>query len=299
MAALINSDAPAFDFGAPSDNSLINSLRNVPDLRPAPSMVNNPVGTERVPDALVVPRGVDPIIAAHPVTGEPLTATQFVRSGLDPALLRAMQTGRGQSEAMWGHADPRDAVANAVDALKAAADPDTWREAAQAYGHALLAGSVAPGAKVGVVDPVQHILSQIKADPAAKWGLRIVDEPIQGGVGSVLPPSRVWNDGKPTDQLLPGTSAVGIRGQNQKAVETALRRAGIAPYGNGYDYYPGQHVYLIKGASAAKGYDPEERIIPNAQIVSRYFKGDDGPSALQPTTGGAAAAATQGQSTDQ
>jgi ribosomal protein S18 acetylase RimI-like enzyme len=37
---------------------------------------------------------------------------------------------------------------NASDAWKAAQDPQTWRDAANQYGQALLMGSVAPGAKI-------------------------------------------------------------------------------------------------------------------------------------------------------
>src|SRR3954467_7469257 len=39
------------------------------------------------------------------------------------------------------------------DAWAAAQDPQTWQDAAQQYGQALLAGSVAPGAKGMALDP--------------------------------------------------------------------------------------------------------------------------------------------------
>jgi len=176
-------------------------------------------------------------------------------------------------------------------------DPKWWVDAGHQYVNAMLMGTTAPGARVGGMTPIEHMLEQIRADPKAKWGLRVVPDPIEGGPGSVLPPSRVWNDGKPTDKLLNGTSTVGINGVSQKHLEAALKQAGILPYGENpsVGYYIGEHVALVKGQTAARGYDDLERIIPNAQVVSVYRKANDGRSALLPMDdgGGAAAAGAQ------
>jgi hypothetical protein len=169
-------------------------------------------------------------------------------------------------------------------------DPETgWPtgaalvDAAHQYGSALMGGTAAPefgAAKGAAIDPIDHMLGQITADPKAKWGLRILSDPVEPG--TVLSPSRVWNDGKPTDKLLSGASAVGIARPNRASIEDALGKAGIQPYGNEFNYYPGQHVHLVKGASSRKGYDVGEVIIPNAQVVAGYLKANEDSSALLP-----------------
>jgi hypothetical protein len=138
-----------------------------------------------------------------------------------------------------------------------------------------------PGANVGRMDAVQHMLDHVSADPGSKWGLRITDDPIDLNSG-ILPPSRVWDDGKPTGDVLGGTSTVGINGNTRAAVERALADAGVAPYGKAHQYYPGQHVTLVKGDYAGGGDDVGEAIIRNATPVATYQKVDSGPSALLP-----------------
>lgn len=158
-------------------------------------------------------------------------------------------------------------------------------DAARQYGGALIGGTTAPGkASMPAMDPIKHMLDHIAADPEATWGLRVLDEPIAGGPGTMLHPSRVWDDGTPTEDLLHGVSTVGINGADQKALEKALGHAGVAPYGKPHAYYYGEHVYLVKGEpeSGTPGYDAGEQIIPDAQVVAAYRKADAGPSALLP-----------------
>jgi hypothetical protein len=197
---------------------------------------------------------------------------------------------------------------NLADTWQAAKDPQFWQEAANQYRNALLMGTTAPetkalramtpgaeSANVTSMDPIQHMLAQIAADPKSKWGVRVTPDPIEGGAGTVLPPSRIWDDGAPTDKVLSGTSTVGIGGADQQSLEAALAQAGIAPYGKPWQYYPGEHVYLVKGPSARKGYDDGERIIRNAQVVAGYRKADAGPSSLLPVQSDTPAFGGQGQ----
>lgn len=168
--------------------------------------------------------------------------------------------------------------------------PAALADAVKQYGAALMGSTSAPGfgrvapgdAALQPMDPVKHMMRHIAADPKAKWGLRIVPDPIEGPPGTVLPPSRVWDDGAPTSELLNGTSTIGIKGAKQQHIEDALKTAGVAPYGKPWGYYPGEHVYLVKGDKAMPGYDDGESIIADPQLVAGYRKVDDGPSALLP-----------------
>lgn len=204
---------------------------------------------------------------------------------------------------------------NMRDTWAAVRDPQTWTDAADQYRSAMLLGSVAPelkglgldaagmkvlrdltpgagSANVTPMDPIKHMLAHIAADPKAKWGVRVTPDPIEGGAGTVLPPSRIWDDGAPTDKVLPaGTSTVGIGGADQQSLEAALAQAGIAPYGKPWQYYPGEHVYLVKGPSAKKGYDEGERIIRNAQVVAGYRKAGAKADSLLPVAPDGPAAA--------
>jgi hypothetical protein len=158
--------------------------------------------------------------------------------------------------------------------------PAGARDAGMQMGHGLALASTAPEAKIAPMDPISHMLDAVSQSPKARWGLRITDEPIE--VGTTLPPSRVWDDSKPTNQTLDGTSVVGIVGNNRAGIEKALAQAGIAPFGKPWNYYPGQHVTLVRGDTWKPGYDDLEHIIPNANAIASYQKADDGPSALQP-----------------
>lgn len=73
--------------------------------------------------------------------------------------------------------------------------------------------------------------------------------------GDSLPPSRRWEDGVPTDETLPGTSALNprYRGFSRLDLET---------------YYRG-YLYLVTGEVVGGGEDPGEVIIRDARVVQR------------------------------
>ena len=56
------------------------------------------------------------------------------------------------------------------------------------------------------------IITAAVAESPYQWhGLRVVDDAAEATVGAVLGASRVWDVGGPTDETLPGTSAVDLR----------------------------------------------------------------------------------------
>lgn len=90
-------------------------------------------------------------------------------------------------------------------------------------------------------------------------GVRICDDEYQ--IGDRLPESSVWDDGEPTDDLLPGTCAITVRWgfDNVRSVDEALLLAGG---------YVGKHAYLIgSNAGAERGVDDDEIIIRDAVVL--------------------------------
>lgn len=105
-----------------------------------------------------------------------------------------------------------------------------------------------------------ELLAAIAKDAAiASWsydviGVRVDDQAYR--IGDVLPESRIWIDGEPTDGRLAGTSAMSLRS--------------IADY---IDHYPacvGRYVYLLGGYSEGSGDDEGEIIIGRATVIDRY-----------------------------
>lgn len=137
---------------------------------------------------------------------------------------------------------------------------------------------------VVTVDPVEHILTLIAQEPSAKWGLRIVDEPV-ADTSAILPLSRKWTWKGPTKRLLSGTSTIGISRPTRAYVELALAFAGIPPYAKAAkSFYLGKHVYLVKGTSWRSGIDDGEKIMKDARVVAEYSKENDGVAPLLPNT---------------
>ena len=80
-------------------------------------------------------------------------------------------------------------------------------------------------------------------------------EPTEKTIGEKLPPSRRWIDGEPTDEILPGTSAL-LAG----AVEQyAPAYSSVLPY-----------CYQVTGQSAGYGEDPGEEMVKNCIIVAPF-----------------------------
>jgi hypothetical protein len=70
--------------------------------------------------------------------------------------------------------------------------------------------------------------------------------------GDILPASRVWDDGEPTAEMLPGTSTL--------ATECDSR------YGRQYAAIC-EHKYLVEGRYVSDGYDNGELILADCTVV--------------------------------
>jgi hypothetical protein len=239
-----------------------------------PSLINDAPRAADDPTRL---RGDTSLLNGDPLRGgAPTLADAYSYNAHALADWVAAQRAESAQRGLWDEARGAPTTAGARDAAM---------QVAQGVALASTAPKDTPGllgrASMGRMDPVQHILDHVSSDPNSQWGIRVTDDPIDLSKG-VLPPSRIWDDGKPTDQVLGGTSTVGINGNNRAAVERALADAGIAPYGRADHYYPGQHVTLVKGDYAGGGDDAGEALIRNATPVATYQKMDDGSSALMP-----------------
>ena len=93
------------------------------------------------------------------------------------------------------------------------------------------------------------------ADDYAHLGLRIVDD--LPPVGEVLPRSRAWDDGNPTDDLLPGTSALRI---TARTLELAAA-------------YMGDYALLVGSHLCMYGDDPDELVMRDAVVLARFAIG--------------------------
>jgi hypothetical protein len=91
------------------------------------------------------------------------------------------------------------------------------------------------------------------------FGLRVVAELPEDG--ETLPPSRVWDDGEPTEALLPGTSALSL--DDARSIEHALR---VAPQ------YPGAYVLLLGANRRQHGTDAGEIVMADAIVLARWTR---------------------------
>lgn len=90
-------------------------------------------------------------------------------------------------------------------------------------------------------------------------GIRLDDEAYEEG--DILPVSRVWDNGEPTEDVLDGTSVIGLYWhrmlRSRKAAEALVA------------LYPYRHAYLVIGMFGENGEDEGELIIRNAKVVKR------------------------------
>jgi hypothetical protein len=70
-------------------------------------------------------------------------------------------------------------------------------------------------------------------------------------IGYTFPPSRRWEDGDPTNDILDGTSCLRINKLDRD-----------------YGGYNGNQIYAVSGRSLYEGEDPGELIIEDATIVA-------------------------------
>lgn len=101
-----------------------------------------------------------------------------------------------------------------------------------------------------MVEAIESIMAQGDYD---YYGLRVADGMA---VGQTLEPSRVWDDGIETAELLDGTCAVEVKtGRVERAVRIARQ-------------YIGTQVALIAGHKAQHGEDSGEIIICDAEVLA-------------------------------
>lgn len=93
------------------------------------------------------------------------------------------------------------------------------------------------------------------------FGFRIVDDlPADG---EILDPSRVWVDGEPTDQFLPGTSAIQI---DPNDVGKAIRRASSPRH-----FYIGRYALLLgSDRQPHSGADNSEIVMMKPLVLERW-----------------------------
>lgn len=128
--------------------------------------------------------------------------------------------------------------------------------------------SIATGRILDAVDKADH----------GAYALRITEDPVT--VGSRLKPSYIWENGERTKNLLPGTSAVRIEGNNATAIERALKNAGIGGDGPNGVYF-GKNVSLIGGDILEYGDDIGEVILKNPKVLDVFEKAGLGPEPLK------------------
>ncbi len=93
------------------------------------------------------------------------------------------------------------------------------------------------------------------------YGVRI--DACRYAVGDSVPPSRVWDDGVVTDEILDGTSALCIGYDGWDVTDIAGDVASLEMYRE----REGMHVYLVGGTSSCEGNDGQETVIENAEVL--------------------------------
>lgn len=89
----------------------------------------------------------------------------------------------------------------------------------------------------------------------AHWGLRVVDSANSFDAGELLPNSRRWVDGEPTEEFLNGTSCLDTQSVTDRLV------AKLTPY---LRCYAQPRIMLIGGDEADQGEDEGELVIRDA-----------------------------------
>lgn len=93
------------------------------------------------------------------------------------------------------------------------------------------------------------------------FGLRVVDE-ASVSVGSILPPSRRWDFNVPTDEMVEGTSVIGLGNDPiQSRVRHALR---------GMRIYSGKTLLVVRGDIAGPGEDEDEMEMVNCEVLAVF-----------------------------
>ncbi|HEX5508933.1 MAG TPA: hypothetical protein VFX37_10560 [Pseudolabrys sp.] len=122
------------------------------------------------------------------------------------------------------------------------------------------------GAMADDANKIRNEVSNVIANGEHEYyGLRVTQDPIDP---NNIQPSRVWINGKPTQEFLSGPSAIGIR--SEQDIERALKNAG---YGNEPGpFYHGEHVALIGGNRIEHGEDYGEYIFHDPTVIGQWRK---------------------------
>lgn len=117
-----------------------------------------------------------------------------------------------------------------------------------------------------------------KAKDAYAGGTKVIgirtddlDEADVLAPGSILPKSRAWKNGDPTDKVLDGTSVVLVSNKTEPTLAD-VKRALKTMRPNSWSGYYGKTVYLVGGSSAKKGKDVGEGILKDAKVIAIYGK---------------------------
>lgn len=131
----------------------------------------------------------------------------------------------------------------------------------------------------------RQILEAIRQDgDSADYALRVIPGEFKGAIkiGDTLPASKQWEDGNETDAKLDGTSAVRIKGLDEKSILEALKNLGALGKNGPNGFYFGDRIALVKGESIGSGEDVGESIIKDAEVVGVWEKPVQGLSEIQP-----------------
>jgi hypothetical protein len=105
---------------------------------------------------------------------------------------------------------------------------------------------------------MKNEIEKMLADDTMEYGLRVEAEPVS--IGDILPDSRVWVDGEPTDETLRGVSTIGI------TADTVERSIDML------SGYLGDYIVLVQGVYASWGEDAGERIIEQGEVIACFKK---------------------------
>ncbi len=113
-------------------------------------------------------------------------------------------------------------------------------------------------ARLWTPEEINTMLDHAKRTHGNGAAIRLDDEVYQ--VGDVLPNSRIWDDGDPTDEMLDGTSVIGKK----------ITSRSVGGYFQKY-------AYIVKGDSHRGGEDNGEWVMRHAKVVGLLRHGDHKP----------------------
>ncbi len=107
---------------------------------------------------------------------------------------------------------------------------------------------------------ITAILAAVSSGEYAHYGLRVLEEEQLVQPGGTLRPSRVWENGEPTGQLLDGVSTIWVEG-DEASIVRALRSARA---------YYGHQVVLVGGNWGHAGRDFDEYVIEDPVVLASF-----------------------------